>query len=95
MTDYNLPDKDDAPWLDTTYDGFKIQEQSFYNQLWELLETELGDTVLCDQMADRIYDLVLMSLPKEQSAAGSQNAYVECTVEGYNDCLNEIKGKLR
>lgn len=58
MTDYNLPDKDDALWLDTTYDGFKIQQQSFYNQLWELLETELGDTVLCDQMADRIYDLV-------------------------------------
>ena len=29
-----------------------------YNQLWELLETELGDTVLCDQMADRIYDLL-------------------------------------
>jgi len=34
-------------------------------------------------------------LPNEQSAAGSQNAYVECTVEGYNDCLNKIKGKLR
>ena len=58
MTEHNLPDKDDAPWLDTTYDGFKIQEQSFYDKLWELLETELGDTVLCDQMADRIYDLV-------------------------------------
>ena len=58
MTEHNLPNKDDAPWLDITYDGFKIQQQSFYNQLWELLETELGDTVLCDQMADRIYDLV-------------------------------------
>jgi hypothetical protein len=34
-------------------------------------------------------------LPKEQSAAGSQNAYVECTVEGYNDCLNKIKSKFR
>jgi hypothetical protein len=34
-------------------------------------------------------------LPKEQSAAGSQNAYVECTVEGFNDCLNKIKRKLR
>jgi hypothetical protein len=34
-------------------------------------------------------------LPKPQSAAGSQNVYVECTVEGYNDCLNKIKGKLR
>ena len=34
-------------------------------------------------------------LPKEQSADGSQNAYVECTVEGFNDCLTKIKGKLR
>ena len=34
-------------------------------------------------------------LPKEQSAAGSQNAYVECSVEGFNDCLKKIKGKLR
>ena len=34
-------------------------------------------------------------LPKEQSAVGSQNVYVECTVEGFNDCLKKIKGKLR
>jgi hypothetical protein len=34
-------------------------------------------------------------LPKPQSAAGSQNAYVECSVEGFNDCLTKIKGKLR
>ena len=65
MTEHNLPEKDDAPWLDTTYDGFKIQEQSFYDKLWELLETELDDTVLCDQMADRIYDLVKLYLVKE------------------------------
>ena len=34
-------------------------------------------------------------LPKEQSAAGSQNAYVESAVEGFNDALKKIKGKLR
>jgi len=34
-------------------------------------------------------------LPKPQSAARSQNVYVECTVGGFNDCLTEIKGKLR
>lgn len=33
-------------------------DRNFYDELWELLETELGDTVLCDQMADRIYDLI-------------------------------------
>ena len=34
-------------------------------------------------------------LPKEQSAAGSQNAYVECSVEGFNDAIKKIKSKLR
>ena len=34
-------------------------------------------------------------LPKPQSAAGSQNSYVECSVEGFNDCLTKIKSKLR
>ena len=34
-------------------------------------------------------------LPKPQSAEGSQNAYVECSVEGFNDCLYKIKSKLR
>ena len=42
-----------------------------------------------------LLDEISLWLPKPQSAAGSQNAYVECSVEGYNDCLNEIKGKLR
>jgi len=34
-------------------------------------------------------------LPKEQSAAGSQNAYVESAVEGFNDAIKQIKSKLR
>lgn len=34
-------------------------------------------------------------LPKRQSAEGSQNAYVESAVEGFNDCLTQIKRKLR
>jgi hypothetical protein len=34
-------------------------------------------------------------LPKEQSAAGSQNVDVEFLVEGFNDCINKIRRKLR
>lgn len=34
-------------------------------------------------------------LPKEQSSAGSQNVYVECSVDGYNDAIREIKSKLK
>jgi hypothetical protein len=51
---------------------------------WDM-ETSIEDLV----------DRIELFLPKEQSAAGSQNVYVECSVEGFNDCINKIKGKLR
>jgi hypothetical protein len=44
---------------------------------------------------DDLIDQIQLWLPKEQSAAGSQNVYVECSVEGFNDCLTKIKNKLR
>ena len=47
------------------------------------------------QNIETLVDQIEEWLPKEQSAAGSQNVYVECSVEGFNDCLTKIKGKLR
>lgn len=53
---------------------------------------EDGDTENCiEDLVSRIEKW----LPKEQSAAGSQNAYVESAVEGYNDCIRQIKSRLR
>ena len=51
---------------------------------WDM-ETSIGDLV----------DQIQLWLPKEQSAAGSQSLGVEDMVQGFNDCLNKIKGKLR
>ena len=77
----------------------------------EFLKFELGQTLydVCmtwwgrvfdnnDDMETCIDDLVDNIdywLPKEQSAAGSQSLGVEDMVEGFNDCLKKIKGKLR
>ena len=47
------------------------------------------------QNIETLVDQIEEWLPKEQSAAGSQNVYVECSVEGFNDCLTKIKSKLR
>jgi len=53
---------------------------------------ELGyDIDTCDEIMDLVEDW----LPKEQSAAGSQNVDTELLVDGFNDCLTKIKGKLR
>ena len=57
---------------------------------WGDAETQDKDPIITDLVDD-----IEKWLPKEQSATGSQNVYVECTVEGFNDCLNKIKRKLR
>ena len=40
MTEHNLQDKDDAPWLDTTYDGFmtdyEAQMLHDFKNRWEV-----------------------------------------------------------
>ena len=66
----------------------KYEAQKLFNRLVD----ELGyDFDACNDVVDLVEDW----LPEPQSAAGSQNVYVECTVEGFNDCLTKIKGKLR
>jgi len=69
--------------------------------LYQLIENWWCDVFCANSMDDMetcidgLVSRIEAWLPDEQSAAGSQNAYVECTVEGYNDCLNKIKRKLR
>jgi hypothetical protein len=71
------------------------------NTLHVIIENWWCDTFCANSMddmetcIDTLVDRIEEWLPKPQSAAGSQNVYVECTVEGFNDCLNKIKGKLR
>ena len=71
----------------------KYKNQTLYDLIvdwWGSAETQNKDPIISD-LVNRIEKW----LPKEQSAQGSQNHYVECTVEGFNDCLTDIKGKLR
>jgi hypothetical protein len=61
-------------------------------KLWNMLRDELGYSVDC---CDEIVDLVEKWLPKEQSAAGSQNVDTELLVDGHNHCLQKMKEMLR
>jgi hypothetical protein len=66
----------------------KYEAQKLFNRLVD----ELGyDFDACND----VVDLVESWLPKEQSAAGSQNVDTELLVDGFNDCLRKIKGMLR
>ena len=44
---------------------------------------------------DDLIDQIQLWLPKEQSAAGSQNVNTELLVDGFNDAITKIKSKLR
>ena len=61
-------------------------------KLWNMVRNELGYSVDC---VNEIVDLVERWLPKEQSAEGSQNSFAIDATEGFNHCLNKIKGTLR
>jgi hypothetical protein len=66
----------------------KYQAQKLFNRLVD----ELGyDFDACNDVVDLVEDW----LPKEQSAAGSQNVDTELLVDGFNHCLQKIKGMLR
>ena len=76
--------------IDSNYD--KMVEERKSQKLWNMVRDELGYSIDC---CDEIVDLVEKWLPEPQSAAGSQNVDVEFLVDGYNDCLNKMKEKLR
>jgi hypothetical protein len=60
--------------------------------LLDFLKDKLGySTDCCYEIVDAISEW----LPETQNASGSQNAYVESAVEGWNDAINAIRGKLQ
>jgi hypothetical protein len=66
----------------------KYEAQKLFNRLVD----ELGyDFDACNDVVDLVEDW----LPKEQSAAGSQNVNTELLVDGFNHCLKKIKEMLR
>ena len=70
----------------------RLLEKYKSQKLWNMVRNELGYSIDC---TEEIVDLVERWLPKEQSAEGSQNAFAIDATEGFNHCLNKIKGTLR
>jgi hypothetical protein len=67
-----------------------IETQSFYDKLWGLLKTKLGDSVECDEMTDRVRDLIRENIPEYKKGVGLPEYSL-----GYNDCVDRIKNNLQ
>ena len=68
----------------------RIEEpQNFYDKLWGLLKTKLGDSVECDEMADRVRDLIREHIPEPV-----KNNFMSEYLLGYNEAIREVKLRL-
>ena len=63
--------------------------QPFYDKLWGLLKTKLGDTVDCDEMADRVRDLIREHIPEPV-----KDNFMSEYLLGYNECIRKIQERL-
>jgi hypothetical protein len=82
--------KDNPKPMDDVVDRLIKKYQA--QKLWNRVRDELGYSIDC---CDEIVDLVEKWLPKEQTAAGSQNVDTELLVDGHNHCLQKMKEMLR
>ena len=63
--------------------------QPFYDKLWGLLKTKLGDSVECDYMADQVRDLIREHIPEPV-----KNNFMSEYLLGYNEAIREVKVRL-
>ena len=70
----------------------RLIEKHKSQKLWNILKDKWG---FSEDACGDIVEAVAEWLPKEQSAAGSQNVDTELLVDGFNHCLEKIKGMLR
>ena len=63
--------------------------QPFYDKLWGLLKTKLGDSVECDEMADRVRDLIREHIPEPV-----KNNFMSEYLLGYNEAIRQVKLRL-
>jgi hypothetical protein len=83
-----LIDGDTATIMGVKYQRI-IKPQSFYDKLWGLLKTKLGDTCGCDDMTDRVRDLIRENIP-EPIVGGIVKNYDA----GYNEALRRVNENL-
>jgi hypothetical protein len=83
-----LIDGDTATIMGVKYQRI-IEPQSFYDKLWGLLKTKLGDSVECDEMTDRVRDLIRENIPEYKKGVGLPEYSV-----GYNDGIREVNENL-
>ena len=64
MSEYNLPEKDDAPWLNTQYDGFMTHEE----MLEIAKQREEANEALVAKVSEEDYEKVIDAAARQELA---------------------------
>ena len=83
-------EKDNPKPMDKVVD--RLIEQHQAQKLWNILKDKWG---FSEDACGDIVEAVAEWLPDYQNASGSQNVDTELLVDGFNHCLDKIKGMLR
>ena len=83
-----LIDGDTATIMGVKYQRI-IEPQSFYDKLWGLLKTKIGNRIECDYMTDRVRDLIRENIPEYKEGVGLPEYSV-----GYNDGIRVVNEEL-
>lgn len=68
----------------------RVEEpQPFYDKLWGLLKTKLGDGIECDEMSDQVVDLIRRHIPSL-----TKNKLMSEYLLGYNESIKQVKMNL-
>ena len=62
-----------------------IEPKSFYDKLWEELGKKVGYGIDCDELTDRVMDLIKDNLPEPM-----ENKYHSDVIQGYNTAIKDI-----
>ena len=75
------------------YYGEKYQKvetpKSFYDKLWEELGKKVGYGIDCDQLTDRVMDLIRNNIPEPM-----ENKYHSDVLQGYNTAIKEMNERF-
>ena len=68
----------------------RVEEpESFYDKLWKELGKKVGYGIDCDQLTDRVMDLIKDNIPEPL-----ENKYHSDIIAGYNNALNDIRERF-
>jgi hypothetical protein len=69
------------------------QPKSFYDDVWDIISSKVGNNTDADFLTDRIMDLIKDNIPKPKKLLNNHMDWIEGDL-GWNVCLTTMKDSM-